>query len=55
MSHRIFARLKQKDAAERIKATGGKILTRPQQVPGDAWIIKCVGPQGAELAIGGSR
>ena len=42
-------------AAERVKKAGGKILHGPSQVPGDAWILKCVDPQGAVFAMVGSR
>jgi predicted enzyme related to lactoylglutathione lyase len=42
-------------AAERVRQAGGKILHGPHQVPGDAWIIKCVDPQGAAFAMVGSR
>jgi predicted enzyme related to lactoylglutathione lyase len=42
-------------AGERVSKAGGKILHGPHQVPGDAWILKCVDPQGAMFAMVGSR
>lgn len=40
---------------ERIKAGGGRIVLEPMQVPGDAWIIQALDPQGALFALVGPR
>ena len=42
-------------ASERVKKAGGKVQNGPHQVPGDAWIIQCVDPQGATFAMVGSK
>ncbi len=38
-------------AVERIKANGGKILTGPMEVPGGAWIVNAVDPQGTAFSL----
>lgn len=38
-------------AMARVKANGGKIIEEPMEVPGPAWIIQCVDPQGAMFAL----
>jgi len=38
-------------AIERVKAGGGQILNGPMEVPGGAWIIQAVDPQGAAFAL----
>ncbi len=44
------------DAAEqRVKSNGGKILFGPQEVPGGAWILQCLDPQGAMFCLVGMR
>ncbi len=42
-------------AAKRVKDAGGRIFEGPIEVPGDAWIARCVDPQGATFAIQGKR
>lgn len=44
------------DAAQaRITAHGGSVLFGPQEVPGGAWIINAMDPQGAMFSIAGPR
>lgn len=44
------------DAAQgRITANGGTVLFGPQEVPGGAWIINALDPQGATFSIAGPR
>ncbi|MBP1885374.1 VOC family protein [Sinorhizobium mexicanum] len=38
-------------AIERAKAGGGKIVLEPMEVPGGAWIVQCIDPQGALFAL----
>ena len=38
-------------AARRVEAGGGQILFGPTEVPGGAWIVHCVDPQGAIFAL----
>ncbi|MDC8786576.1 VOC family protein [Roseateles koreensis] len=38
-------------AAERVKATGGRLLLGPQQVPGGSWILNAMDPQGALFGL----
>jgi predicted enzyme related to lactoylglutathione lyase len=38
-------------AVERIKATGGRILNGPMEVPGGDWIVNGMDPQGAAFAL----
>jgi predicted enzyme related to lactoylglutathione lyase len=38
-------------AVERVKAAGGQVLNGPMEVPGGAWIIQCLDPQGAMFAL----
>ncbi len=40
-----------KAAIERVKAGGGKIVNGPMQVPGNAWIIQGLDPQGAMFSL----
>jgi predicted enzyme related to lactoylglutathione lyase len=43
-------------AIERIKAGGGTVLHGPHEVPGGAWIVNAMDPQGAMFAlVAGSR
>jgi predicted enzyme related to lactoylglutathione lyase len=42
-------------AAERVRQGGGQVLHGPQEVPGGAWIIQCLDPQGAVFAAVGPR
>jgi predicted enzyme related to lactoylglutathione lyase len=39
------------DAAERVKAGGGRVMMGPHQVPGGDWIVQCMDPQGAVFAL----
>ncbi len=43
------------EAAERVKAGGGQIRYGPQEVPGGAFILNCLDPQGAGFSLLGSR
>jgi predicted enzyme related to lactoylglutathione lyase len=38
-------------AAARVAENGGMVLMGPQEVPGGAWIVQCVDPQGAVFAL----
>ena len=38
-------------AAERIKASGGKILNGPMEVPGGDWVVNAMDPQGAAFGL----
>lgn len=38
-------------AAKRVTDGGGSILMEPMEVPGGAWIINCVDPQGAQFSL----
>jgi predicted enzyme related to lactoylglutathione lyase len=38
-------------AAERVKANGGQVLNGPMEVPGNQWIVNCLDPQGAAVAL----
>lgn len=40
-------------AAKRVEDNGGTILVQPMRVPGGAWIIQAVDPQGALFALAG--
>ena len=40
---------------ERVKSAGGKILMGPMDVPGGAFIVQCMDPQGAMFALTGPR
>lgn len=42
-------------AIERVKAGGGRIVLEPMEVPGGAWIIQALDPQGALFALVGQR
>lgn len=42
-------------ATKRVKDAGGRVFEGPMEVPGDAWVARCVDPQGATFAIQGSR
>lgn len=39
------------DAAERVKALGGRVLNGPMDVPGGDRIAQCMDPQGAAFAV----
>jgi predicted enzyme related to lactoylglutathione lyase len=43
------------EAAERVRRAGGRIFTGPLELPGGAWIVRCVDPQGAPFALQGTR
>ncbi|OLP53750.1 glyoxalase [Rhizobium rhizosphaerae] len=38
-------------AGERVTAGGGQLLGQPMEVPGGAWIIPCLDPQGASFSL----
>ncbi len=38
-------------AAARVTAGGGQVINGPHEVPGGAWIIQCMDPQGAMFAL----
>jgi uncharacterized protein len=38
-----------------VKSKGGQILFGPQEVPGEAWILQCLDPQGAMFCLVGPR
>lgn len=38
-------------AVERVKASGGTVLNGPMEVPGGAWIINAIDPQGAAFSL----
>ena len=42
-------------AVERVKKAGGQVINGPMEVPGDAWIIQGIDPQGAMFALVGDR
>jgi predicted enzyme related to lactoylglutathione lyase len=42
-------------AIGRIEAGGGKIINGPMEVPGGAWIVQALDPQGVMFALVGSR
>ncbi|MBC7103354.1 MAG: hypothetical protein H5U13_09070 [Parvibaculum sp.] len=42
-------------AVKRIAEKGGSIAMGPHQVPGDAWIVEALDPQGASFALVGAR
>ncbi len=42
-------------AEDRVKSKGGQILFGPQEVPGGAWILQCLDPQGAKFCLVGPR
>jgi uncharacterized protein len=42
-------------AAERVKSAGGKVVRGPHEVPGGAWIINGLDPQGAMFALVGPK
>ena len=42
-------------AVARIGKKGGRITMGPHQVPGDAWIVQALDPQGASFALVGAR
>jgi uncharacterized protein len=42
-------------AAERVRSAGGKVVRGPHEVPGGAWIINGLDPQGAMFALVGSK
>lgn len=44
------------DAAKaKVEQTGGKITNGPMEVPGGAWVINCMDPQGAHFSLVGSK
>ena len=42
-------------AAASATSSGGKLCNGPQEVPGGAWIVQCLDPQGAMFAMVGMR
>ena len=38
-------------AAARVSSGGGQVINGPHEVPGGAWIIQCMDPQGAMFAL----
>lgn len=42
-------------ATERLTSNGGKVLNGPMEVPGGAWIVQAMDPQGAMFALTGMR
>ncbi len=42
-------------AVEKVKAGGGQIVNGPMEVPGGAWIINALDPQGAMFALVGAK
>jgi len=42
-------------ASARVTGAGGQVLNGPQEVPGGAWILQCLDPQGAMFALVGHR
>ncbi|WP_022681410.1 VOC family protein [Sphingobium bisphenolivorans] len=42
-------------ATEKVRAKGGTVLNGPMEVPGGAWIIQALDPQGAMFALVGMR
>lgn len=42
-------------ALKRVEAGKGKVLHEPMEVPGGAWIIQCLDPQGGMFALVGPR
>lgn len=42
-------------AKQRVEESGGRVLHGPQEVPGGAWILQALDPQGAMFALVGPR
>ena len=42
-------------ATQRVKSQGGRIFEGPLEVPGGAWIARCIDPQGAMFALQGGE
>ena len=42
-------------ATQRIRAAGGTVVTGPEKVPGDEWVVFALDPQGAAFGLVGSR
>jgi len=42
-------------AADRVRAAGGQVINGPMEVPGGAWIVNCIDPQGAMFSLVGMR
>ena len=42
-------------AVERVKKAGGQVINGPMEVPGPAWIIQGIDPQGAMFALVGDK
>ncbi len=42
-------------AIDRVNTAGGQVVMGPMEVPGGAWIIQGIDPQGAHFALVGSR
>ncbi len=43
------------EAAERVRARSGRVRHGPQEVPGGAYVVNCLDPQGAGFSLLGSR
>lgn len=39
------------DAVSRVKGNGGQVINGPMEVPGGAWVVQCLDPQGAMFAL----
>jgi predicted enzyme related to lactoylglutathione lyase len=42
-------------AAKRVTGGGGQVLNGPHEVPGGAWIVQCLDPQGGAFALVGPK
>src|SRR5262249_28980182 len=38
-------------AVKRLEGAGGRVINGPMQVPGDAWIVQALDPEGAVFAL----
>ncbi|MDO9417227.1 VOC family protein [Pararhizobium sp.] len=38
-------------AADTVRAEGGKVINGPMEVPGPAWIVNCIDPEGAYFSL----
>jgi len=43
------------DARTRLEGAGGTVLSGPTEVPGGAWVVQAIDPQGAQFALVGPR
>lgn len=52
----LYFRVNDLDAAiERLKASGGKVLNGPMEVPGGDRVVNCMDPQGAACSLHGRK